>query len=126
MAEQVNAKTDKQECSVVLWAGVIGAPLVWAVQFQANYALVPKVCGSRSHVVLHVVAGIGALLALAAAVLSWRDFVAAGRGSPDATDGGPIARARFLGALGAATALLFAVLIVAQGIAAFFIDPCWN
>src|SRR5206468_3635883 len=88
----------KRGRSMALWAGVIGAPMVWAVQLQVIYALGQWACGSERYVVLHVLSAVFLVLALVGAVLGWRDYRAAGEGSPDETDGGPVARTRFLGA----------------------------
>src|SRR4051794_2098162 len=81
---------------MALWAGVIGSPVAWAVQFELNYLLVPWVCTSKHRWVFPVVTGVFVLLAAAGALLSWRDYISAGKGSPDATDGGPVARTRLL------------------------------
>jgi hypothetical protein len=112
--------------SVALWAGVIGAPAAWAVQLEIGYALAPWTCKSQNYFVPHLVTAIFVLLALIGAALSYRDWKLAGRGSPEETDGGPIARTRFLGALGLLLSLLSAMVILAQGIASFFFNGCWT
>src|SRR4051794_25871189 len=111
--------------SLSLWAGVLGAPAAWGLQLQVGYALVPWVCRTHHYWVLHVVTLAFALLAAAGGYLSWRDYQAAGRGSPDETDGGPTARTRFLGALGVIVSGMFVLLILAQGVASFFLNACW-
>jgi hypothetical protein len=108
-----------------MWAGIVGAAAIWAVQIQTLYALSPWLCRSGRYMVIHLLSILflaGAAMCGSISLRSWR---AAGRGSPDTSAGGPVARTRFLGALGAATSLLFFLLILAQGIASFFIDPCW-
>jgi len=47
-------------------------------------------------------------------------------GKPDEPEGGPVARRRFLGALGTVVGLLFAMVIIAQSLPSFFFDPCWS
>src|SRR5437899_1657492 len=111
---------------IALWAAVLGAPFIWGIQMQSGYSLVPWVCKGHSPIILHLITLIAALLALIGAFLAWRQFRHSGGGSPDETDGGPTARRRFLGALGAVSGLLYATLIIAQGIASFFFDPCWT
>ena len=111
--------------SLSLWAGVLGAPAAWGLQLQVGYALVPWVCRTHHYWVLHAVTLGFVLLAALGGWLSYRDWQAAGRGSPDETDGGATARTRFLGALGMVTCGLFALLIIAQGVASFFLDACW-
>jgi hypothetical protein len=97
-----------------LWAGVLGAPLAWSLQLQVGYALVPWVCRHQVHWVLPALTVLFVLIAVACGLLSWRDFHRSG----------PAGRTRFLGALGLMTSSLFGLVILAQGIAWFFIDPC--
>ena len=117
-----------------LWAGIIGAPLAWAVQMQLNYALVPWICGHRQyHFLLHVTTLVFLALAIACTLLCW-----AYRHPPGAVGNlgphspvrsgdeqePPPGRTYFTAVLGAMLGGLLALLILAQGIAAFFIDPC--
>ena len=111
--------------SLSLWAGVLGAPAAWGMQLQAGFSLVPWVCKTHHYWVLHAITLAAVLLAAAGGYVSWRDWQAAGRGSPDETDGGPTARTRFLGALGVIVSAMFVLLIIAQGVASFFLDACW-
>ena len=112
---------------IALWAAVLGAPAVWAIQMQGGYALVPEVCKKNGgYIFLHLITIVAALLALLGAFLSWRQWRATGRESPDNTDGGPVARRRFIGALGVFSGILYAMLIIAQGIASLFFDACWS
>jgi hypothetical protein len=105
---------------------MIAAPAAWGVQLQLCYALVPHICLAGSSVSFYLVTGACALVALACGVISYREWRSAGRGSPDATDGGTVARSRFLGALGVLTSATAAVTIVAQGLAIAFLHPCWT
>jgi hypothetical protein len=109
-----------------LWAGVLGAPAAWAVQMELYYLLVPWACRTGHRWPLFVVPIVFVVLAALGGLLSWRDWERSGRGSPDTSDGGPVARTWFLGMLGVMVSALFCMLILAQWIAAFFISPCWN
>lgn len=111
--------------SVALWAGVIGAPVVWGIGFETAYALSQYACANGTHVAIYFVSAASFVIVLIAAYLSWRDWHAAG-GSPEETDGGTIPRIRFLGALGMFLSLLSATLILAQAIASFFFEGCWT
>ena len=53
-----------------------------------------------------------------------RDWQRVGGGSAEGSAGGPIERTRFLGLLGLLVSSLFSLLILAQGVAAFFLNPC--
>jgi hypothetical protein len=110
---------------IALWTGVLGAPAIWSLQFMLNYALAPWSCPGRQ-IVLHLITLVALLLALMGAALCWRQWKRAGEVSPELDEGGLFGRRRFLGALGLLTCIMFATLIVAQGIPTFFFDPCWN
>ena len=112
--------------SVALWSSVLGAPALWAIQLQVGYALAPATCHLGTRLPLYLLTLICITLALTGCALSYRDWKRAGGGSPDETDGGPIARLRFLGALGVIVGLTFAMVMLAQGLASFFFDPCWS
>lgn len=124
--QQVLTNPPSHGRSVALWAGVLGSPVVWAVQFQAGYMLVPWTCRTHDYFVLHLVTLVALLLVAVGAYLSWRDWKRVGGGSPESTDGGPIPRIRFLGALGVVVSVMFWLLILAQGISSFFFSACWT
>lgn len=127
MTPAIETNVSRQGRSLALWAGVLGAPLLWGVQLQLIYLLVPWVCGSGHTGLLHLLTLLFLLLILTGGAVSWHDWRQAGGGSPDdPIVGGPLGRTRFLGALGMLVSALFSVLIIAQGITAFFFNPCWN
>jgi len=111
--------------SLGLWAGIVGSSALWAVQLQAIYGSVPVLCELHANWVSHAVSLVCFVGTVVCAVLSYRDWVAAGRDSPDLMEGGERGRTRFLGALGAIYSVLLAITILAQAIAAFFFEPCW-
>jgi hypothetical protein len=108
-----------------LWAGVIGSAVIWAIQLQTIYAISPWLCRHGHYSVSHLLTLLFLVGTAVCAVLSWRDYKAVGGGDADETDGGPVPRTRFLGMLGTLVSSMFFMLIVAQGIAGFFIDACW-
>jgi len=108
-----------------IWLGVLGAPAVWGLQLSVGYAMPPSLChlGSRwPEWLLHIIC---LALALIGAGMSYRQYASIG-GKPDEPEGGPVARRRFLGALGTVVGLLFAMVIIAQSLPSFFFDPCWS
>ena len=111
--------------NLALWVGVLGAPALWGLQLDIGYAMPPGLCHLGSAWPEHLLSLLCIVAALVGAGLSYRQYTAVG-GSPDATDGGPLARRRFLGALGTVVGLLFAMVMIAQAIPAFFFDPCWS
>jgi hypothetical protein len=108
------------------WAGVLGAPAIWGAQQEAMYALTQWVCLSGNYAVLVVITIACLIGAAVCGFVSWRTWRRSGGESPDDTDGGAIARSRFLGALGVITSVMFFLLILAQGIPTFFFDACWT
>jgi hypothetical protein len=110
---------------LALWVGVLGAPALWGLQLDIGYALPPAMCHLGSRWPTHVLSIVCIVLALVGAALSYRQYASVG-GNPDETDGGPLARRRFLSALGTVSGLLFAMVMFAQALSAFFFDPCWS
>lgn len=119
-------KMSAQGRSMALWAGVLGAPAVWGLQLLIGYAVAHWVCVKQAHFIPHLVTLIALLLVVVATFLSWRDWKAAGSGSPDNPGGGPLSRTRFLGGLGMLVSIYSGIVILAQGIASFFYDGCWT
>jgi hypothetical protein len=121
---QIDLQPESRGGNVSLWAGVIGAPLIWAADLQVRYALVPWACRTGHHGVLHVLSAIFLLAAAVATLLCWREWRASGADVPASAEGGVNARTRFLAAVGLMTGALFSVVIVAEALPNFFIDPC--
>jgi hypothetical protein len=90
---------------------------------QAQYALVPLACAKGVSLAVHVPPVVCLLVVAAAAVLALREWRAGGCGSPG-SEAGVVARARFLGALGIAQSLFFAVIIIAMWAADAFLNTC--
>jgi hypothetical protein len=105
-------------------AGMLGGPLVWLAQFQLNYALVPRMCRAGTTLPLHLVFLAALLLVAGAGFLAWRTWRTAGAEWPSSNEGGPVGRSGLLGALGLMTSALFFLVVLAQWIPAFVVEPC--
>jgi hypothetical protein len=103
-------------------AGIFVGPAAWIINQQLNYMLVPWICAHQVRLV-PIVAVVMAAICLAAAVVSWRGYRAAG---PEPVMGSPQSGQphRFVGMIGVAIALLFAVAILAQGAAGLVFHGC--
>src|SRR5438094_852434 len=103
---------------VSLWAGVIGAPLLWIFQLQLQYTLVPWVCRSHHVWVLHAITIACVIVCAIAFTLCWceRQKVPVPGGTKD-NEIGAIGRRHFMSVLGMFSSALFATVILAQGIA---------
>jgi hypothetical protein len=102
------------------WAGLAAGPAAWATGTQLNYALLPWACRHGWNLV-PAVAGVLAVLSLLSALsswLAWRRYD--GLHVPE-QDGHP---RHLLSGIGIAAGLLFAIVIVLQGLAAIIISPC--
>lgn len=107
-----------------LWAGLLAGPVAWLVQLQAVYALAQQVCLGLGAWTLHAATLACLLPALGGCGLAWSGWGAAGRHWPSDADEGKLARVRFLSVLGLLTGALFSLLILAQWIAVWLLDPC--
>jgi hypothetical protein len=108
---------------LTLWAGVLIAPLAWALQMQAGYILVQPACQAGRNTLLHIVTLAALLLAALGGFIAWRKWQQTGRAWPDEA-AGALARSRFMAVLGLLLSVMFFLVIVAQGIASFVLHPC--
>lgn len=108
----------------VLWTEVLGPPVLWLIQFQIRYALVPWCCANGKRSLLWTTSGGSLALAAVMLVMSWSSW--RNTPSPPLTQEAPIGqrRARFMAALGLMSSSLFLLLIAVQAIPVLFIDPC--
>lgn len=108
-----------------LWAGLLAGPLVWLVQFQTNYTLVPILCrGGARNAALHAVFVVALLLVAWAGFVAWHNFRAAGETTEGADESGVVPRTRFMSLLGLCVTCMFFLVILAQWIASWVFGPC--
>jgi hypothetical protein len=111
---------------LALWTGFLGGALAWTAQLLAGYAVSRF---SHEHPWLtgvhHGISLVATALAVAATLLAWREWRRLGGGESRGSEPGVAGRSRFLALLGVVTSGLFAVVIVAQWVPVFFIDPAW-
>ncbi len=106
------------------WIGVLGAPVIWLVHFQANYALASRTCRWMTVLPLHIVSGTALVLIIVVGAIAWRVFESA----PDEPGGNVPAlsagRIRLMGVVGLMSAILFFLVVVAQWLPTWTADPC--
>lgn len=108
-----------------LWASLLAGPVVWLLQFQTNFTLVPILCRSGArNVALHAVFVVALLLVALAGLLAWRNFRAVGATDEASDDAGVVPRTRFMSLLGLCVACVFFVVILAQWVASWVFGPC--
>jgi hypothetical protein len=102
-------------------AGLVLGPVAWAAATQANYILPDVVCGKSTVPVLATALGL-ALVAWLGGALSIMAWKRAGWDLEQDASGG---RARhLLAGVGALVGVLFGLVIVMQGMAAFVLSGC--
>jgi hypothetical protein len=116
--------------ATILWLGVFGAPLAWAVQHVTGYALTEATCGEAGTsgwdihmdawtIVVSGAAVVVALAAIAAAIVTFRATRdAESEGEP------PRARFHFLAIIGLTIGPLFLAMILMSGLGAVFLTEC--
>jgi hypothetical protein len=107
----------------MLWGGLLLPPAAFLANLEIAYALVPAACAARDTVLLHLVNAASLAVALAGGLIAWRSWNTVGRLWPNG-EAGPIGRSRFLAAVGVSLAVLCVLVIVAQWLAVFLLDPC--
>jgi hypothetical protein len=100
---------------------VLGPPVWWGCHLGVSYWLIPRLCRWSVHWPLHVLT-VALLVLIARALLSGLQLIQAGRAACDEPGA---ARDVFIGWVGAAFALLFGAVTVAEWIPSLFLDPCW-
>jgi hypothetical protein len=106
---------------LVLWSGVLFAPLGWILHLSVSYGMATLVCpGSRW---LLGAATVGSLaLALTGGWIAWRTWREIGTGQE--TDGSVIGRSRFMAVSGLALTAMFVTAILVQSIPPLFLRFC--
>jgi hypothetical protein len=108
---------------LALWTGILAAPLAWAGDLTASYAIVKWACITQNEAPLRIIALAALLVALAGGGVAWISLTHTSPNSP--TDGGrPRQRARFMAQLGLASSAFFAVTIVAGTIPQWVLHAC--
>lgn len=129
-----------------LWTGILAGPILWFTHQQVSFVLVPWVCDHGGVMWLHVTTVVLLVGTTSAGLLArgyWRrqnrepspaeeaPREKAPNESPEADDPPPRAermavhqRVRFMAILGVFGCLFFSLVIIAQEIPNFFLDPC--
>jgi hypothetical protein len=109
--------------NLMLWAGLLAGPIAFLLQLQINYALIPWVCATGHRFVLHLVSVAAFLSVLIGSLIAWLAWRRMAGEMPDESAGAH-SRSRFMAVLGLLTGTLFLLLIIAQEIPNFVLNPC--
>ena len=106
-----------------LGAGLFLPPIAVLANIEIGYALVPAACSAQSALPLHLVNAVCLALAIAGGLIARRILKAVGIGWEE-EDGSPPARTHFLAGVAVLLSGISALVIVAQWMAVFLLDPC--
>ena len=109
--------------NTALWFAVLGPPVIWFLQMQTSYSLVTWACSTGRLWSIHVTSAAFLVLAAVPGLIGWKEWNANAAADNERRSTGR-GRRRFMAMLGMMLAALFLMLIVAQAIPSFFVDPC--
>ena len=114
---------DGERAPVLQWLGIFLAPAVFFAHLEIAYNLLPWACTTRQELWVHVVAIVAVVLAAAGVAAGW---LARAQGeSAQRGDGAGVApRTRFMGEVGLGISAVLTLILLAQGIAGFFLTSC--
>lgn len=121
----VDPRTDVPDAKELwtLWAGQLLAPIAFLLNLELAYALVPAACSRGSELLVHGAHAVCLVLAALGTLAAWRSWRSTGETWPGGA-GGRLARSRFLAGTGLLLSLLFVLVILAQWIPSFVLNPC--
>jgi hypothetical protein len=102
--------------------GVLVGPLAFGADLLLSYAMVQHACSTGHFYVLHAISIASLIIVLGGGWMSWQQYQNAREGNDDG--GSPIDRSHFLGLMGTASSLFFAVVIIANAVPRFMLSPC--
>lgn len=125
MAETTESRAHFREPGGIatLWFVLLAGPVAWMLGLNAEYGLVRLACAKQNMLPLHAVSLATLLLAVAGGVVGWREWQRAGREGPG-EGAGTLPRSRFMVAMGLLASGFFSLVILAQWVASFFLNPC--
>jgi hypothetical protein len=120
--ERERAELTRTEHSFGLWFGMIGGPMAGMAMVWVNYPAVDMACVTGNRIVLHLWSLLFFLIAAAAAFVSWTHYERVG--DYPLTEGGVMARTRFMALVGLFTGGLALIEITMQWIPIFILGSC--
>ena len=106
-----------------LWMLIIAGPAIVALEQQANFVLVPLACSAQRSMALYVVSAVALVLTVVTALIGASIWKRAGSDWP--TEALDLAtRIRFIAVVGILSSAMSFLVVLAQGIATVYFDPC--
>jgi hypothetical protein len=121
-ADEGGQSAQSERLKLRAWIAFLGGPIIWILQLQTSYTLVPWTCLHGMHFLLHLTSAVFLAGAVALALSARMEL----KNHDDSAvlPAGLLPSARFMLLVGAWNSALFGLLIFAQGIPSFFISPC--
>ena len=120
-----NHQEEQQVSESLLWTALLAPPIVWAVQFEICYALVPFRCYGGTRAPLYAFTTVALLLTIAAGFLALINWRTVDRVWPNESTR-PGSHIAFMSVLGLMSSLLFSLILIAEIIAVAVLHPCWR
>ena len=118
MAQEEQATTPRG-----LWLLMISGPVIVAAEQQANFVLVRQACSMQRNVTLYLVTIVALLLTIGTVIIGVSIWRRTGAAWP--TEASDLAnRIRFISVVGILSSAMSFLVILAQGIATAYFDPC--
>lgn len=128
MSTDQELKQERQQRPVSelsLWMTLLGPPIVWALEWEVGYALVPFHCYSGTRLPIFLVTTGALLLTLAAGMLAFVNWQRVGQLSPNEGTGVE-SHIAFMSVLALMGSSLFSLVAIAATIAVAMFHPCWR
>lgn len=107
-----------------LWAGILVAPVAWALHLNGAYLLVRIACDTGSTMLIHLCTLGALLLGATGGWIAWRSFDRLGREWPSGSGEGIVVRSRFMAVGGLISSGISLLAILAQAIPPLILSPC--
>lgn len=118
-----SAKSDFDKTDRLLALAMLAPPLLWFAHLNVSYVWVPSSCATGDWLKLHLFTLAAIVCTAVAGWGSWRFLQTFGHGTTDHGDA-RLTRRRFMAILGAAFAVAFALMIVANEIPVLVLRRC--
>jgi hypothetical protein len=123
MSTEAKENSAQTSSPLLLWGGLFAGPVAFLLNLQVSYMLVPWACSTGHHFVLYLAMLGASLISALGGLGAWRGWQQMGKGWPDGS-GGTGSRNRFMAVMGITLSIFFLLIILAQGIPNFILNPC--
>jgi hypothetical protein len=105
------------------WYGILGGAFAWAFDLTISYAINQHACSTGKYYELLIVSLIAFGIALSSVLVAFRNYGISRAAAPETSDA-PAGRTHFMGLLGLSLSIFFVLVIVAQSVPRFLLNPC--